>query len=80
MTALRTKRVMWCETCDQRTRPDPESLPDVDADGPTVPVCGACGEGYPCGECGFEVDSNGDCLRADATGDDSCPGNDHPSG
>jgi hypothetical protein len=48
-------RDFYCEQCRAWTPPDPIFTEDV--------RCSGCGDLYGCGECGFEIDANGDCLR-----------------
>lgn len=51
----------FCLTCNHWTPVAPARieqgafLPDA--------TCAACGEGFQCGECGFEIDLAGDCQR-----------------
>jgi hypothetical protein len=45
----------FCEECRDRT------VADLDG---TNAMCDRCGESYSCGECGFEIDSEGRCLHS----------------
>lgn len=47
----------WCETRQAWT------MPDVAAAEESRAVCGCCGDNYGCGECGYEIDLAGVCLR-----------------
>lgn len=53
----------WCDTCHQWRKP---------AFRERNPRCTVCGEGFACGECGHEIDMQGNCLRAEA-GAGTCP-------
>ena len=43
---------MFCDVCGTWTPLDEGE-----------PVCALCGEPYQCGDCGYDVDSHGHCLR-----------------
>ena len=58
----------YCENCGQwtahREYTDDEREEICADDGYEVnPVCGRCWEPYQCGECGYEIDHEGNCLR-----------------
>jgi hypothetical protein len=53
----------WCEPCHEWRRPAMRE---------TNPRCTRCGEGFACGDCGYEIDMKGDCQRA-KDGNGTCP-------
>jgi hypothetical protein len=60
----------YCNQCERWT-----TVADVTEeyrrDYPTSFVCSVCGESYECGECGYEIDRDGTCLRPAEMGE--CP-------
>lgn len=58
----------FCEACRRWTSPDPVRR---DADPGAVIRCAACGEYYTCGECGFDINTLGECTRPSELG--VCP-------
>ncbi|MCD6056505.1 MAG: hypothetical protein K0Q89_35 [Thermomicrobiales bacterium] len=59
-------RTFWCNGCQFWTKHEPWTESDLELimQGDTVsPTCGRCGEAYGCGECGYEIDQQGNCLR-----------------
>jgi hypothetical protein len=60
-------RTIWCNghLCGY-TLPEPYSDDEIEliGQGDTVsPTCRRCGEPYQCGDCGYEIDQEGNCLR-----------------
>ena len=53
----------YCENCRDWTKSDPDT---------DTARCGKCGVEYGCGECGFDIDREGNCQREHVTGD-KCP-------
>lgn len=58
----------YCESCREWTRVAAFETKDE----AEQPACSACYEPYCCGECGYEIDGWGNCLRAQNTGDTTC--------
>jgi hypothetical protein len=52
--------MFYCDNCRAWTESDEEVR------------CARCGDNFTCGDCGFEIDSQGNCQRELATGD-KCP-------
>lgn len=55
-------REFYCATCG-------DWMPIfIDAwSNPDSPYCGRCGEAFTCGECGYEIDLEGNCQRPPAS-------------
>lgn len=51
----------YCDTCRRWTKVDPNE---------SYPRCVVCGEEFVCGDCGYEIDFNGNCLRPEGHGDE----------
>jgi hypothetical protein len=56
----------YCQPCDRWNAHEPytdDELETIAEGGEVNPVCIRCREPFQCGECGYEIDHEGNCLR-----------------